>query len=401
MSERVRRPGVWFGVGVLIAIVLAAIAVASLTRSDWGRGQILRYTLETLGGRLTGSLVVERLDGDLFTGAKLYGLSILEPNGDPVLVADSAFIEYRVATFIGGDIVINRLVLFDPEMSLHRLPGDSLWNYQRVLQNPRAGPEGTGAGRATLIERLEVIDGTAVVRLAWEPERRIRGAAREQAIRAALADTSRLVVDSVPGGYARTMRFAVDSAALAQLTISPDERGGTALEIEAVRAEAYLWSGEPLAIEGLAGALTLREGVLRFALPRIVLPGSRAESTGLVDMTGEEPRYDLVVAGSGIDLADLQWLLPSLPDQGAISLRLWLETRPEGLLYLARELDVRAEDTRLVGEMGIIVGDTVRFVEADLRAEPLDLRTVRDLLPPTVPVDGLRLGALVVETPSS
>src|SRR5690606_32601432 len=113
--------------------------------------------------------------------------------------------------------------------------------------------------------------------------------------RDALADTSRLVVDSVAGGYLRTLRFALERAAVANLNIAPDERGGTSLRVDSAAGEAFLYRDPPLRFRQVAGELGLREGVLRYRAPTVVLPGSRLASVGVVDVTGEELAYDVSV----------------------------------------------------------------------------------------------------------
>src|SRR5690606_14685619 len=103
------------------------------------------------------------------TGARVYGIRLVDPTGREMVQADSAHIRYRVPTFFGGDIVIRELELFDAEVLLYRFPLDSLWNYQMVLQDTASEDSG-GAGRATIIETLRLIDSRVTVRLPWEPD---------------------------------------------------------------------------------------------------------------------------------------------------------------------------------------------------------------------------------------
>lgn len=400
MSRRLRHPGVWLLGGVAAAALLAALALTYVTRSDWGRGEILAFTLRTLGGRLNGTLVVDRLEGNVFTGARLYDVAILEADDDPLLTADSAYIEYDLPTFLGGDIVINQLVVYSARLELQRLPGDSLWNYQELLLDTTR-TEGAGPGRATLLEELVVIGGDVRVRLPWEPDPELGPAAREEEIRLALDDTSRLMVEEVPGGYLRTILADLDTLALQRLLIAPDERGGTSLAVRAADGEVLLYDGPPLVLRGLRGELGLREGVLRYRAPRVALRGSVLESAGVVDLTGEEPLYDVVVAGRDVELSDLQWLYPPIPDRGSLTASLWVETRPDGLLILTRDFLAIAPDTRVYGDFGVLLGDTIRFVDVELAADPLDVSTVRQLLPPDLPVDGLRIGAVIIDNPAS
>src|SRR5690606_16375492 len=119
---------------------LGAGFIALLTQTDRGRSQVLAFTLRALGGRLSGELEIERIEGNLLTGARFYGLRLSDFDGVPLAIADSGFIRYRAASFVGGDIIINRLELYGGHIHLYRMPDDSLWNYQKVLQDPTPGP---------------------------------------------------------------------------------------------------------------------------------------------------------------------------------------------------------------------------------------------------------------------
>lgn len=395
MRSSFGRYGAWFLAGIGLAVVLVLLVVGYATSTAGGHARVLRFTLTALGGRLNGTLTVERLAGNILTGARLYEISLRDAGGSPMVQADSAYLEYDLPTFLGGDVVINRLVLYDPEVHLVRLPGDSLWNYQRVLQDTTRPPGGE-PGRATLIDAIRLVDARVTVRLPWEPDPSLGAAARRREVREALADTSRVVVDSVAGGYLRTLRFAFEEATAGGLIIAPDERGGTSLRIESAAGEAFLYRDPPLRFRQVVGELGLREGILRYLAPTVVLPESRLTSAGVVDLTGGDPAYDIEVTAERVALADLRWLYPRFPEEGGGEGRLWVKTRPDGLLLLTRDLLVSTPGTRVRGDFGMILGDTLRFVDADLTADPLDVATVERLLPAGLPVRGLRIGGVVI-----
>jgi hypothetical protein len=398
--QPIRRRGRWLGIGTLIAVAVAIVGIVMFTRTDRGREEILTYTLNTVGGQLNGTLTVDRLEGNLLSGARLYDVEIRGLDDEVLIESDSAFIDYRLPTLLGGDIVIKDLVLYHPDIYLRRLPGDSLWNYQQILSDTVETPE-DGEDRATLVERLQLINARIRVRTPWEPDDDLSGPARERESRVALADTSRIVVDSVEGGMLRTMYFAVEEAVLSDLLISSDEREGTRLMVESGRALAYIWADPPLRITEVNGQIGIRSGVVRFDAPRVVSGGSAVSTSGIVDLTGDEPRFDLVVEGNRIALRDLQWLYPPLPDRGDLGGRLTLETRPGGLFFMVRDGRLQTPDTRIVGDVGMLMGDTLRFTSVDLHADPLNVGTVQRMLPGSTPIDGLTIGSAVISRPES
>lgn len=400
MTRPVRHPELWLGLGVAIAALISIGLIAFLTRTDRGRAEVLAYTLSAAGGRLNGALVIGRLEGSLLSGARIYDVSISGHDGELLLRADSGYLEYEAPTLIGGDVVINDLVLYGAHVFLRRMPGDTLWNYQAILADTT--PEGPSEeARATLIQRLRLVDAEITVRAPWEPADDLSPAERASEIEVALADTSRLVVEAVPGGYLRTMTFTLADARAGDLVIAPDERGGTLLRVDSAAGDFHLWQYPTMRLTDLQGRLAMRDGVIRYEASRIGVGGSSATSAGIVDLTGDEPRYDIVVRGSEVAFADLAWLYPLVPEEGSVGGDLELETRPDGIFFRVAGLEMRTPDTRVVGDFAMLAGDTVVFTDVDLEGAPLRVETVQRMIPGATPIEGLRIGSVVIQTPGA
>lgn len=397
--ERDSRTGLrireWLVGGLVAGIAVATLFIIALTQTDPGRERVLALALDATSGGLNGELVVERLDGNLLTGAKLYAIRLAGEDGEPLLLADSALVNYRLPTLIRGDVFLERLVLYDPELYLRRLPGDTLWNYERIFLSGEDEQPGE-PGRAFLFEEMRVIDGRVVLRTAWEPGEELVGAEREQSIAEALADTSRLRVERVPGGLLRTIRIGLDDARLSSSVYAPAERGGSLFHFDRLSGTLRLWR-EPFEVEYLEGELAFEEGRIEFRVPRGILPESRFSAFGVIELADEEAgeeanRYDISVVGEQLAFADLQALYPRLPQDGHARLRFTMETRPEGTLFLVRQLRLEAPGTRIIGDFGMVAGDTIRFVNTDLEAPTLRVPTIEAMLPAELPIEGLRIG---------
>lgn len=395
-----RGHGRWFAVGLAIAFATGIVVLISLSRTEWGRDQVLEYTLSALGGRLNGDLTVVRLEGNLITGARLYEIRLDDTTGVPLAVIDSAFIRYRLATLTGGDVVINRLDVYGADINIFRLHGDTLWNYQGVFQDPT--PDPVGDPTATLVENLRLYETDVTIRMPLVMDARLPEARQEQELAMILADTARWMTEETPEGYLRTNLMDIAGAEVAELFIGPDERGGIFLEVVDVAAEVRLWLEPALEIRGAQAQLHLQEGILSFDAPNVVLPNSGGSSVGRIDLRGERPLYDVVITTPAFALSDIRFLYPWLPEDpsaGRGSGRLWVEDKPDGLLVVARDVVLDMPDTHITGRFGIIVdpvSDTLRFVDVDLEAEPLRVESVERLLPEDLPVEGLVIGGATI-----
>jgi hypothetical protein len=406
-----RSPGIfaarsrfWLLTGALIGFSAALLVVLVLTQTRWGHEQVLGFTLRAASQQLDGTLEIGRLEGNLLTGARLYGVSLRGPGDEPFLRADSAYVEYSLRTIAADEIVFDRIVLFDAEVVLRQMPGDTLWNFDRIFGDtvPRPEPLEPAPPRRPLVVRsASVVGTTIVVEMPWEPDPESTPAEQQREVRTALADTSQIIVREAPGGYLRTMRFLDVTADIAQLVSAPDELGGTYLSLERFRGDAQIFR-RPLRIEHLEGALSYQNALLRFRIPMAVLPASRLAAEGRIELGQEDgPRLDITLRGDTVAFADLQPFYDRLPDEGGGSLVLVIETRPDGTLYLARDVDVSAPGTRLRGSFGLILNDAVRFVEVDLVADPLRVTTIEQMLPVELPVVGLHIGGVEIRQPAS
>jgi hypothetical protein len=394
--RRRRRPAPYLLWGIVVGILLGLVFVLALTQTDRGRARILAFTLDTLGGRFTGVLTIDRIDGNLITGAKLHNLQLRDHDGVHLAIIDSAYIRYRVPTLVGGDLVITRLEAYSADINLFLMPGDTIWNYQRILTDPDPDPDARAG--ATLVERLLLRDARVTIRSPWEPDPTYSAAAQERETQRVL-DDPRWIVEAVPGGFLRTMRIDLAHADVSELLISPDERGGIYLDLDDASGDIRMWDDPPLVVRSARASLHLREGIVNYRAPEIVLPNSRGESVGRIDLRGDRPLYDVVILSPRFALADLRFLYPWLPEdpaEGVGSARLWLEDIPEGLGVVARDLRLTMPGTEVSGRFGIIANESLRFVDVDLTADPLQVDDVERLFPVDLTVEGLVIGGAVI-----
>lgn len=388
MNRKIRIAGyVFLGLVLGLGIVVGAIFV--LTQTEFGLERVRRFALEQVGRQAEGELYVERIESaGLFGGVVLHGVTFDDPLGFPFLRADSIRLQYRWRNLIRGQIVFDRLVAYRPEVYVTRLPGDTLWNFERIFRDTT--PDVDEEDSFILIDRATIVDGLAVVRMPWTPDEPVTEP----------EDTARLILEEIPGyGLVRVLRFEdIDGELPRVLWESPVEEGKL-FRIRRLSTRGHIWE-TPFELQDLEGVVTIRDSLIAFDVDRFRLPGSRGSAIGRV-ILGDENHYDIRIVGDEVRFADLQWLYPPLPDEGSGELVFRIQSQPGGVLWLAQDAHIRAPGTVLRGDFGIVTGDTLYFTQVNLRASPIDLELLADVLPVDLPVDGLMVGTVVVEGPIS
>jgi hypothetical protein len=405
VARRAVRMLTWGLGGVALGVALLLLVVNVVARTDRGREFVLQRTLNALGGNIRGGkLLIESIDGDLFQGAKVYGLRLQDNQGRAFVVADSAFLDYKITTLISPRIHITKATLYEPEIYIFKLPGDTLWNYQAIFADTTTrDPNQPRLERATLVDTLRVFNGIARVQTPWTPDTALSPRARRAEIADVLSDTSLVLVDTVRGGFIRTMNFTRLNGRISRVRFAPGTQSGSRIHVDSLRGVAQIFR-KTVQFNQVQGQVALLKGHVELDAPVLRLPGSTLSMSGVVRTDSfpawfpedEAPMYDLAFRGDSVAFRDLQWLYPRFPAEARGSLSLRIEHRPGGLMFLARDTDVRAPGTHLVGDFGMIVGDTLRFLDVDLRADPVRVATIEKMLPDGLPVRGLVLGGVTI-----
>ncbi len=377
--------------GLVAGLVISALVLYMLSRTQFGMERVRRFAISWLDEQVEGEIHIGSFGGrGLLGGLTLKDFYIVDPKGRPFLSADSARLAYNWRTFVTGRIVLDRVTLFSPLIYLEQLPGDSVWNYQHVFPD-RSQPGGPPSRRRLIVfNDASIINGGAVVRVPFELHEGIEA-----------DDTARSVIEAVPGGFAKVLRFdSVNSNISRVIWESPIEEGKL-VDIRSFQGKGYLWR-DPVYVTGMRGTVTVRDTVVAFDIPDVRMRNSQASMVGRVIMEEGTNFFDVRVDGRRFAFRDMQWLYPGLPDEGGGSGTLRVQSqRPNGILWLATNTRINAPGTRMSGSFGIVTGDTLYFTNVDLRAAPLNLELIQAILPGKLPIDGLLVGTVEVKGPLS
>lgn len=374
------------GMAIGLALVVALLFV--ITRTEFGLERVRRVAIARLSNRIEGELRVERITSrGLLGGAVLHDIELIDPRGRPFLRADSARLGYRFRTLLAGQIVFSRLSVYGPEVIIERLPGDTAWNFEYIF--PDTTPDIEEDRDLILLDRVRIEDGLFIVRTPWEPDEPVEP-----------DDTARLILREVPGGLVREFRFEEVNGLFPRVLWESPLEEGKLIRIASLSTRGYIWK-DPFELRDLRGAVTIRDSLISFDVSRFEMPASRGSGVGRVVTHDGRTEFDVRIEGDDVAFADLQWLYPPLPDEGGGNLVFRMQTQPVGTLWLAEDARIRAPGMQLAGTFGIVTGDTLYFTQVRLRASPLNLELLQDVLPVDLPVEGLMVGTVEVEGPIS
>jgi hypothetical protein len=419
--SRGMRLASWAGGGLLLGAALAFLVGNVVARTRPGHQWVLGQTLKALGGAIQGGrLTVARVDGNLFEGAKLYGVALRDTQGRAFIEADSAYAKYDVRTLLAPRIVIDSLTLYRPRIWVFRMPGDTLWNYQQIFSDSLpADTTRPHTERSTALAYVRLVDGTVKVETPFRADSTLPAREQRRQLDHFLSDTGAVVVRREGGGYVRTVDLRRVHGALSRIRFGPGSELGTTLFIDSLASEVHFYR-RPIVIHQLRGRLSLpglelgstgyrgyrgiKTGFAEFDLPEARLPHSTLAVSGVVRFDNYPawfnpalgPMYDVALHGDSVSFADFQWLYPKFPANLGGSMDLLIETRPGGVMIDTRHARLSAPGTRIEGNFGMIVGDTLRFVDVNLAARPIRTSFIEGLMPDGLPVRGLVLGGVEI-----
>jgi hypothetical protein len=388
MLKRSARFAASIVIGFAICGVIAFVLIMSITRSEWGMQRVRGIALGWLKDRVQGEVRIGRISGGgLLHGAILHDVSIVGTNKRKFFSVDSAEISYDWRTLLRGDIRMDHVRLYQPNVHLEELPGDTAWNYQYIFQDTTPGRLTPKERKLIMFDDLHVINGSATVLYPLPPV-------------TSPADTARLLTERFGRDLGRVMHFDnLQGRVTRALWESPIEPGRM-FEIGDVNGLAFVYK-QPVKITGARGRLTMRDSVVTLDFPDVRLPSSHGAVMGRVVMNRGRNVFDIQLDLDNFAFRDMDWLYDKLPAQGGGRGRMRIQTLRRGTLFLAENARLATPGTNVAGSFGIVVGDTTYFTKVDLRASPLDINVIKRMMPNGLPIDGLMMGTVEVKGPLS
>lgn len=145
---------------LLVIFLLAAggaTAVVVVSQTAWFRNWLRGYIVAEARDYLNGSLSIDRLDGNLFSGVQLSGLSI-EMDGRPVVHVDEIGLTYSLYHIATTGVAIDELRLTRPTISIERDAEGLL--LARLIKKQAQEADREGPLRPFDVNAIVIQDGT-------------------------------------------------------------------------------------------------------------------------------------------------------------------------------------------------------------------------------------------------
>jgi len=376
------RTIVFTAAGLLLGVLLLAVgAGAILTQTDRGQAALLRAALPALRAAIPGTLHIGRVGGTLFTGITIDSIELRAPDGTPFLRTGPVRLEYDPRDLFDRRIVVRYAQVTRPMVHLVDYGNDD-WNWMRALRSSRPTPGATsrsrGFGDWIRLDSLDVVDGSVSLVEAWRPVDSLRGVRRDSAIAFNLARRD-VEVRREGDRLVKIRRWLRLSATIGQSRLAHPDSTGVRLQLrhlEAVETDPMFWFRHTSATARIVqDTLFIDDG-------RIELARSGGTASGTVIWGGGLPmRWNLRIRGDSVAFSDIAWISPVLPHVGGGQTDLHIRSDPRNLRvvdYIITNMDARALDSRLRGNMTFGVGDTVlRITDVAVDLQPMHTTMLR------------------------
>ena len=369
----------WALRGLSAAVFVVVLGFFFLTRTDRGVGIVMGHVLPRLA--INGEIEVGTARSErLLEGVRFYDLLIRGSDGRVFLRADSARLRYDWRSLLSGDVALDGLELWQPLVTVNRLPGESELNVQRLF-SPGVGEAGTASAAAAGVTFLDVALHGGEIRVLYPARGSLDG---------------RWPTVPAPGGEGRlvTHTFVDVEAHFPSVVLRSPDSPGQRVEIDNLALVAKALEGAPR-IRALRGELRRREGRIDFDLTRLASDSSEFAGSAFVEIRpdGAPARYGFDVEAARIDLADLRWGDPRVPAgsaAGGVAME-WESGRRE---VSFRSLEVALEGSR-IGLDGVVAVADDRFTFDGLtaRVSPLALDLVESWIGRPLPAGGTLEGS--------
>ncbi|MEO7454689.1 MAG: translocation/assembly module TamB domain-containing protein [Gemmatimonadaceae bacterium] len=364
-----------------VVAILGVVTVWVATNTDFGRERVRRYVVGILQHQTHGIVRVEKMNGNLLSGAMLVKVSITDSAAHPFFKADSVSLRYVMRSFFSSKLLFDNVVVYHPDVVVARLPNGP-WNY-RILwpAGPKKAPGDStrGWGDWVTLTNATIIDGNVTVRSPWAPRAGVSARVRDSIVKDALDAGSRLYIAEAPGGYQKVITLQKVNAKLPLVRWEDPAYRNRQLKVASLNMQAYPFRPPAADVRALAGTFDFDDDSLWWKGATGRLPNTNFKGDGVYNLNNGDMQLSL--AATPATFKDFHWLYPHFPLEGGGSLGLLVQWKGSTQDYIVRGADVRTGSAHLAGDVGVTIADTVFFHDANVRFTGVTTKQIEELSP--------------------
>jgi len=370
--------------GLLLTLTVGAIAgVLLLTRTSTGQAFLVEQALRRIEGTFNGEITVSGLRSrGLESGVRLLGLRLVAPDGSEVLAVDSAEAEYSIRQVLGGDVALSGITLWRPRLTVTKEAPDQPFNLEAFLEGAESPIALGGEGEPLetpvrfLLEDVEIWDGTVEVRYP---------------LTTPLDPSSRLMTEPARDGQGvqRFFGFSGIEGRFDGVVLADPAVEGVRMNVTGLRFEGAVF-GDSVQVQDLDGRIAWSGNRISVDAETVGLLGGTASGSAAVDLAeGSSPDITVGAIVDGMDLSELRWLEPRLPDASA-SGRIAVEVGSEGLRagWSGASLTMDGGEIEADGALSRASGGELAFEDVTLDVSAIPVSVLEEFFSFTSPVEG-------------
>ena len=334
-----RRIVVLASAGTLLGLfTIVVLALATLTRTQWGHEKIRKFAEGRLNKAIKGKLYIGRIGGSLLGGVVVDSLELRDLDDSLFLAAGRVSASFNVADFLDMRIALRDVTM---ERAVVHIDIDSAGtvNFRKIFPpGPPGPPRITRAwGDYFALRNTEFRNFTLQVRMPWHPDTSARGVRRDSLIAYALSRKDK-EIRRVPWGYQQTLRWTDGGLSLDSARLDDRGPGGRTISIRNLDLNGF---DPPFNFRNMRGVARMQADSLFVDFPHFDLPASTGSGKGKVSWGRGPIRYDLTIVGDSVSLSDINWVYPTLPKTGGGKLNLAIrnESDPRLIDYVLTDMD--------------------------------------------------------------
>jgi autotransporter translocation and assembly factor TamB len=145
---------------VLILLIGSAAATAIVSQTAWFKNRVRIYVIAQASKYLNGDLQIERLDGNLFSGLELQGISI-RIEGQPVVAVKDIGLRYNLYQLITSNLTIDELRVNEPVVQVQQ-DGEG-WTIAQLIKKQESEANRQGPLAPIRIDDIGISNGSILI----------------------------------------------------------------------------------------------------------------------------------------------------------------------------------------------------------------------------------------------